>query len=59
MLLDFELNADKCLDDLIAESAASSAIACQFLCIVAMNDFPMSEKEVMMGRMFASVCGVR
>ena len=32
---------------------------CQFLFIVAINDLPMSEKGVMMKRMFVSVCGVR
>ena len=31
---------------------------CQFLCIVAMNDLPMSEKGVMMGRMLVYVCSV-
>ena len=34
------------------------AIVCQFLCIVAMNSLPMSEKGVAMGRMLASNCGV-
>ena len=38
---------------------ASSAIVCQFLWMVAMNDLPMSEKGVKMGKMFVSVCGVR
>ena len=38
------------------ESGASSALVCQFLCIVAINDFPMSEKGVMTERMFVSVC---
>ena len=37
----------------------SLAVVCQFLCIVAVNILPMSEKGVMMGRMFVTVCGVR
>ena len=44
MLLDFEW-ADKGLDGQIAESVASTAITCQFLCIVAINDLPMSAKR--------------
>ena len=49
----------KGLDGQIAESVASSSMVCQFLCIAAMKDFPMPEKNVMMGRIFLSVCGVR
>ena len=36
----------------------SLAIVCQFLCIVAVNSLPMSEKVVIMERMFATDCGV-
>ena len=43
MLLDF-VYADKGLDGQISKSVAPSAIAFQFLWMVAMNDFPMSEK---------------
>ena len=38
------------------ESVVSLAIVCQFLCIVALNSLPMSEKGVTMGRMLLSVC---
>ena len=37
----------------------STAIVRQFLCVVAMDSLPISEKEVTMGRMLVSVCGVR
>ena len=37
----------------------SLAIVCQFLCIVAVNSLPMSEKAVIMWRIFVTVCGVR
>ena len=40
------------------ENVVSLAIVCQFLCIVAVNSLPMSEK-VKMGRMLTSGCGVR
>ena len=50
--------ADKGLDDQIVETVASLAIVCQFLWVVPMNDLSMSEKGVIMGRMFASLCGV-
>ena len=36
----------------------SLAIVCQFLCIVAVNSLPMSEKGVKMWRVFVTVCGV-
>lgn len=54
MLLDFEL-PDKGLDGQIAKIVASSAIVYQFLCAVAINDLPLSEKGVIMGRMFLYV----
>ena len=47
------------LDGQIVESVVSLAIMCQLLCIVAVNSLPMSEKGVLMGRMFVTVCGVR
>ena len=50
--------ADKGLDDQIVETVASLAIVCQFLWVVAVNDLSMSEKGVIMGRMFVSLCGV-
>ena len=37
----------------------SLAIVCQFLCIIAVNSLPMSEKGVIMWRIFVIVCGVR
>ena len=43
----------------MVENVVSLAIWIQFLCIVAVNSLPMSEKGVTMGRMLASVCGVR
>ena len=43
----------------MVKNVVSLAIVCQFLCIVAMNSFPISEKGVAMGRMLASNCGVR
>ena len=41
------------------ESVVSSSIACQFSWMVAMNDLPLSEKGLLMGRMFVSACGIR
>ena len=41
------------------ENVVSLAIAYQLLCIVAVNSLPMSEKGVIMGRMFVTLCGVR
>ena len=40
------------------ESVVSLAIVCQFLCIVALNSLPMSEKGVTIGRILLSVCGL-
>ena len=37
----------------------SLAIVCQFLCIVPVNSLPMSEKGVIIRRIFVTVCGVR
>ena len=42
----------------MVESVVSLAIVFQWLCIVAVNPLPMSEKEVTIGRMLVSVCGV-
>ena len=56
-LLDL-VQADKGLDGQIVESVVSLAIVCQFLYIVTVNSLPMSEEAVMMGRTFATVCGV-
>ena len=39
------------------EIMALWAIVCQILWVVAVNDLPMNEKGVIMGRMFVSVCG--
>ena len=36
----------------------SLATVCQFLCIVAVNNLPMSEIEVTTARMLVIVCGV-
>ena len=47
------------MDDQIAESVVSLAIVSQFLCVVAVNSLPMSEKGVAIEIMFVSVCGVR
>ena len=43
----------------MVESVVSLATMCQFLCMMAVSCLPMSEKEVIMGRMLVSVCGVR
>ena len=40
------------------DSVASLTVVWQFLFIGAVNDLPISEKGVIMGRMFFSVCGV-
>ena len=37
----------------------SLAVVCQFLCIVAVNSLPMSEKRVIIWRIFVTVSGVR
>ena len=42
----------------MVESVVSLAIVFQFSCIVAVNPLSMSEKEVNIGRMLVSVCGV-
>ena len=57
MLVDL-VQADESLDGQTVENAVSLAIVCQFLCIVAVNSLPMSEKVVIMERMFATDCGV-
>ena len=46
------VQVDKGLGGQIIESVVSQAIACQFLYMVVVNDLPMSEKGVAMGRMF-------
>ena len=57
MLLDL-VQADKLLDGQIVESVVSLALMCRFLCIVDVNNLPMSEKGVKMGRMLDSDCSV-
>ena len=57
MLLDFLL-VGKGLDSQIVENVASLAVVCQVLWTVAVNDLYMSEKGVILGRMFVSVCCV-
>ena len=57
MLLDL-VKADKSLDSQMVESVVSLAIMCQFLCTVAVNSLPMSEKGVKMGRILVSECSV-
>ena len=54
MLLDFLL-VGKGLDGQIVESVASLAVVCQFLWTVAVNDLYMSEKGVIMGRMWVEI----
>ena len=46
------VQVDKSSDGHIVESMVSQAIVCQFLYMVVVNDFSMSEKGVTMGRMF-------
>lgn len=58
MLLDL-VHADKRLDGQIVESVVSLAIMCRFLCIVAVNNLPMSENGVKSGRMLDSDCSIR
>ena len=41
------------------KSVVSLATMCQFLCMMAVNCLPMSEKGVIMERMLVSVCGIR
>ena len=48
----------KGLDAQIVESMVSQAIVCQFLHMVVVNDLPMSEKGVTMGRRFLYVVSV-
>ena len=43
----------------MVENVVSLAKMCQFLCMVAVNCLPMSEKGVIMGRMLVSACGIR
>ena len=52
------IGADKSFDGQMVESVVSLAIVCQFLCMVAVNSLPVSEKGVTMGRMLVSDCGV-
>ena len=44
---------------IVVESVVSTAIVRQSLFAVAVDSLPISEKEVTMGRMLVSVCGVR
>ena len=46
---------EKGLDSQIVESLVSQAVVCQFLYMVVVNDLPVSEKGVTMGRMFLYV----
>ena len=43
----------------MVESVVLLVTMCQFLCMMAVTCLPMSEKGVIMGRILASVCGVR
>ena len=43
----------------MVESVVSLATLCQFLCIIVVSSFPMSEKGVTMGRMLVSLCEAR
>ena len=43
----------------MVETVVSLATMCQFLCMMAVSCLPISEKGVLMGRMFVSVWGVR
>ena len=51
--------ADNDLDGQMVESVVSLATMCQFLCMMAVNCLPMSEKGFIMERMLVSVCSVR
>ena len=51
--------AHKGLDGQMVESVVLLVTMCQFLCMMAVACLPMSEKGVIMGRILASVCGVR
>ena len=51
--------AHKGLDGQMVESVVLLLTMCQFLCMMAVACLPMSEKGVIMGRILASVCGVR
>ena len=42
----------------MVESVVSLAILCQFLCIIAVSNLLMSKKEITMGKMLVSACGV-
>ena len=52
------VQVDKGLDGQIVESVVSQAIVCQFLYMVVVNDLPMSEKGVTVGRMFLYVVSI-
>ena len=52
------VQVDKVLDGQIVETVVSQANVCQFLYMVVVNDSPMSEKEVTMGRIFLYVVSV-
>ena len=52
------VQVDKGLDGQIVENKVSQATVCQFLYMVVVNDLPMSEKGVTMGRMFLYVLSV-
>ena len=61
MLLDFG-KVDRGLDEQMVESVASSTIMCQCLCMLSVlmhMDLSMLKKEVMMAKIFVSVCIVR
>ena len=53
------MQADKGLDGQMVENVVSLATMCQFMCMMAVNCLPMSEKGVIIGKMLVSVCGVR
>ena len=48
----------KGLDGELVETMVSQAIMCQFLFVVVVNDLPMSEKRLTMGKN-VFLCGVR
>ena len=52
------LLVDKGLEGQIVESTVSKAIVCQFLDMVVVNDLPMSQKGVTMGRMLLYVVSI-
>ena len=52
------LLVDKGLEGQIVESTVSKTIVCQFLHMVVVNDLPMSQKGVTMGRMLLYVVSI-